>query len=133
MATVFNIKDPNPGTWFSFDDNDAESGKIKIRPVTLAKRQEIHKKTIKTKVEYKHNQRFEVQDVNEDLLSEMIWDYVIVEWQGLVDDENKEIVCDPKTKTVLMSNNIGFAQFVNQCLEQVTKDFEDRVGAAEKN
>ena len=133
MGTKFSIKDPNPGVWFKFNEDDPDSGEIRIRVVNSSKRQEIQKACVKRRVEYKHGQRFEVQDTNDELFSEMLWDYSIMEWNRLEDDDGKPIVCDTDMKVFLMQNNIGFAQFVSRCLELITEEEESRVATIEKN
>lgn len=133
MATIFNFKDPNPGVWFKFDADDPESGEICIRATNQARRDEIRKKTMKRRVEYKHGQRFEVTDTDDVLFSEMLWDYSIVDWKGLVDEEEKPIPCTTETKTKLMRENVGFAQFVGACITKINEDFEDRAQVVEKN
>jgi hypothetical protein len=132
MTTVFSTKDPNPGVWFKFDKNDPESGEIRIRAVNQAKRSEIQKKCVKKKVEYKHGQRFEYTDTKDDLFSEMLWEYSIAEWSGLVDDDGKELVCDTETKVFLMQNNVGFARFVSDCLDKLNEDEENRIARVKK-
>lgn len=133
MATKFSIKDPNPGIYFKFDENDPESGEIRIRAVNAAKRAEIQKKCVKKKIEYKHGQRFEYDVVNDELFSEMLWDYSIMEWHNLEDDEGSPIPCDKETKIFLMQNNIGFSQFVGRCLEKLNEEEDSRVAKLEKN
>jgi len=133
MSTVFSLKDPNPGAWFKFDEEDPESGEISVRAVNQAKRKDIQNKTVKRKVEYKHGQRFEFQDSNEDLFSELLWDYVIADWKGLEDDDGKPIECTTANKIFLMQNNVGFAAFVGKCMELVNDGIEERVKVTEKN
>jgi hypothetical protein len=87
MATKLSMSDPNPGIWFKFDDNDPESGDIGIRPLNQAKRDEIRKKAIKKRIEYKHGQRFEVEELDDDKFSELLWDYSITGWNNLEDDD----------------------------------------------
>jgi hypothetical protein len=127
MGTKFNLKDPNPGAWFKFNEDDPKSGEISIRAVNAAKRREIQKKCIKQKVEYKHGQRFEFTESDDDLFSEMLWDYVIADWHDLEDDDGKPIECTKENKIFLMLNNVGFALFVNECLEKVNDDLENRI------
>jgi hypothetical protein len=121
------MKDPNPGAWFKFNEDDPKSGEISIRAVNAAKRREIQKKCIKQKVEYKHGQRFEFTESDDDLFSEMLWDYVIADWHDLEDDDGKPIECTKENKIFLMLNNVGFALFVNECLEKVNDDLENRI------
>jgi len=133
MGTVFSLKDPNPGIWFKFDEEDPQSGEIAIRAVNQAKRKEIQSKTVKRKVEYKHGQRFEYHDTDDDVFSELLWDYVIADWKGLEDDDGKPIECTRDNKLFLMLNNVGFAAFVAQCMEKVNDGLEDRIKVIEKN
>jgi hypothetical protein len=133
MATKFSIKDPNPGVYFKFDENDPDSGEIRIRAVNAAKRAEIQKKCVKKKIEYKHGQRFEYSDTNEERFSDMLWDYSIMDWNNLVDDDGEHIPCTKGNKVFLMQNNVAFAQFVGSCLEQMNEAEENRVSRLEKN
>jgi len=133
MATVFSIKDPNPGVWFKFDESDPESGEIRIRAMNNEQRKNLQKKSNTKRIEYKHGQRYEVIEVNEDRVSEILWDYCIVEWDRLEDDDGTALVCDSETKATLMQTNVGFAQFVGKCLEILVEQEEDRVARIEKN
>ena len=127
MATVFSVNDPNPGAWFKFDERDPDSGEILIRAMNQVKRSEVQRKCVKNKTEYKHGQRFEFTNTDDDLFSEMLWDYVIVDWNNLEDDDGKPLVCDRKTKLKLMLENVGFSQFVSNCLSILTREEEERV------
>lgn len=133
MATIFSIKDPNPGVWFKFDDTDPESGEIRIRAMNNEQRKKLQKECNKKRVEYKHGQRFEVMDVDDDRFSELLWDYCVVEWNKLEDDDGTALVCNSETKATLMQTNVGFAQFVGKCLEILGEQEEDRVARIEKN
>ncbi len=133
MGTKFSIKDPNPGIWFSFDDEDPNSGRIAIRPVTAARVDEITKRCHKKKVEYKHGQRFDVVDTNEEKAREMLWDYVIADWENLEDDEGKPIDCTVENKVFLMMNHVGFQTFVHEKREEANEIAEDLKRDSEKN
>ena len=133
MGTKFSLKDPNPGVWFRFDQDDQNSGEISIRAVNQRKRREIQRKCIKNRVEYKHGQRFEVQDTNDDLFSELLWDYIVADWNKLEDDDGNPIECTTENKLILMAENVGFQQFVNACLLKVTEEYEERAETIEKN
>ena len=133
MATIFNFKDPNPGIWFKFDADDPESGEICIRATNQARRDEIRKKTMKKRDLFKHGQRFEIVETNDELFSEMLWDYSIVDWKGLVDEDEKPIPCTTETKVKLMTENVGFSVLVGEFINQINEEYEDRKAAAEKN
>ena len=133
MSTIFSIKDPNPGIWFKFNEDDPESGEIKIRVLNSAQRNKVQKTCVKNKTEYKHGQRFEYTETKDDKFSEMLWDYSIVEWNSLEDDEGSTIECTTENKVFLMQNNVGFAQFVSQCMEMLSEDEENRIAMVTEN
>jgi hypothetical protein len=133
MGTKLSMSNPNPGIWFRFDENDPESGEVAIRPLNPAKREEIRKKAVKKRVEYKHGQRFEVEDVNDDLFSELLWDYSITGWSDLVDDDGKPIECNSENKVFLMKNHVGFARFIGDKMERLAEEYEGKMTAENQN
>ena len=133
MATTFNMTDPNPGIWFKFNPDDPESGEISLRPQNAEQRNKTRKKAVKDRVEYKQGQRFEVQDVDDELFSELVWDYSIVDWSGLVDDKGKQIECTTENKVFLMRNHIGFARFVAEKLGELSEGYAERLELENEN
>ena len=133
MATTFNMSDPNPGFWFKFNPDDPESGEISLRPQNAEQRNKTRKKAVKDRVEYKQGQRFEVQDVDDELFSELVWDYSIVDWSGLVDDKGKQIECTTENKVFLMRNHIGFARFVAEKLGELSEGYAERLELENEN
>lgn len=133
MGTKFSLKDPNPGVWFLFDENDPNSGRICIRVLNAIKGQEIAKATTKKRTEYKSGQRFEVSEVDEDKRSQMLWEYTIVDWERLEDDEGKLIPCNLENKSKLMLENIGFSLFVGSCIGKLNEEYEMQRETIEKN
>lgn len=133
MATTLSMKDPNPGIWFKFDESDPKSGEIALRPLNSERRKEIRKKAIKKRVEYKHGQRFPVEEPDDDLFSELVWDYSIVDWSGLVDDAGNEIPCTLENKVFLMRKHIGFARFVSAKLEELSDGYENQLSIENAN
>ena len=133
MGTKFSLKDPNPGVGFLFDENDPESGKIYIRVMNAAKAQEITQATTKKKVEYKHGQRFEIVETDEDKRSRLLWDYTIVGWERLEDDAGNPIECTTENKMKLMLESVPFAAFVGSCINKLNAEYEMLREEAEKN
>ena len=133
MGTKLSMSNPNPGIWFKFDETDPQSGEVGVRPLTPAERDKIRKKAIKKRVEYKKGQRFEVEDVNEDLFSELLWDYSITGWTDLEDDDGREIKCSNENKVFLMRNHVGFARFVAEKMEQLSEEYETKLSAENAN
>ena len=133
MSTKLSMTDPNPGIWFRFDENSSDSGEVAIRPLNPSKREDIRKKCVKRRYEYKHGQRFETEDINEDMYSEMLWDYSITEWSGLVDDNDNEIECTAKNKVFLMKNHVGFARFIGDKMEKLSDEYESKMSLENEN
>jgi hypothetical protein len=129
----FSMKDLNPGAWFNFDDNDPDTGKILIRVMTSGKLAEVRDKTMQTKVEYKNNQRFEFQDPDYDARDLIIWDYCIVDWVDLVDDDGTQIECTTDNKIKLMNEHVNFSLFVESCLDKLNVQHEIHKEYSEKN
>ena len=128
-----NLKDLNPGTWFKFDEEDPESGSICLRVLNAGKLAEIRDKTIKTQVEYRGTNRFEYQSMDNAARDRIIWDYCIVDWEGLIDDEEKPIECTTENKISLMNGHVGFSVFIESCLEKLNKLNEIHAEYLEKN
>ena len=129
----FSMKNLNPGAWFYFDKNDPESGKICIRILSPGKLSEI-RNSIETEVEFKDGQRYEYQKPDTDgIRDKIIWDYCIVDWQNLVDDDNQPIECNIENKLKLMQEHIGFSSFVENCLTQLNEQNEIYKEYSEKN
>lgn len=129
----FNMKDLNPGAWFNFDDEDSATGKILIRVLNSERLAEIRNKTIKTNVEYRGDKRFEFQDIDHSARDRIIWDYCIVDWTDLVDDDEIPIECTTDNKIKLMNEHIGFSLFVESCLDKLNAQSEKMSEYSEKN
>jgi len=127
-----DMKELNPAAKFTFSD-DPDSGVVHIRVMTPGKLAEIRDQTILTKVEYKNHNRFEYTEIDYAKRDQIVWDYCIVSWEGLDDDDGKPIPCTTENKLRLMNEHPGFAGFVNNCLEKLQKDWEKRQDYLEKN
>lgn len=130
----FNIKNLNPGHWFYFDDNKPEEGRICLRVCPENKLKEIIKATSETVVKMHNGNPYETTKRNETEADKMLWDYVIVSWEGLTDvDGETEIPCTAENKHLLMAGDPFFSEFVSKRLEALKRmDFKRREGL-EKN
>ena len=118
----FDLKDLNPGTWFYFDESKPDDGKISIRVLNSEKLAKIRSDTIQTKVEYRANNRHEYHVIDHVGRDKIIWDYCIVDWENLTDDEDNPIECNTDNKIKLMNEHIGFSNLVENCLNQLNAD-----------
>lgn len=128
----FDLENLNPGTFFPFPEEDGEGG-VTIRLASGDELSRIEKACVKKKYEYKKNQRFEVIDEDEIKRSRMLWDYVIVSWEGLTDTEGKPIPCIMENKVKLMQNSTKFSTFVSECISVLTDQMDTYRDSLEKN
>jgi hypothetical protein len=132
---VFNAKDPNPPAKFYFDDEQPEDGHILIRTIPAAEMEKINKRTSKKKPpEYRRGTRYETpNEINEKLRSELIWGFIVVSWEGIVDETGKKIPVTDENKTKFMQEWPAFAILVSEGLEQLTTDNSNIQKAEIKN
>lgn len=113
---VFDIDgDLNPGTWFTLDGG----GKICLRTCNGDTLREFRKKTVKKRAEYKNNQRFVVEETDDDAMSALIWDYCIVNWENILDKNRQPIPCNRDTKNKLMGGSLAFSRCVAEKLDEL--------------
>jgi hypothetical protein len=116
-----NLSDPNPPTKFFFDDDFPEKGFALLRVLPTDEAQRIRKLCSKKRPpEYRRGQRYELDPkMNDELMSEKIWDYSIVSWEGLTDQNDEEIVCTTAMKVQLMKSVPEFTKFFIKCIEML--------------
>jgi hypothetical protein len=120
MTTVFNIKgELNPGTWFYYDEEDEDSGRVLLRTSNAKTLESIYKRTRKDAVDYRTigglAQRFEYQKITKpDLENELLWDYCIMDWEGFKDADGNAIECTKENKVLLMNNSAEFLRFIGR-------------------
>jgi hypothetical protein len=129
----FDLTELNPGVFFSFDENEDGAGGVTIRLANGKILDEINKACIKKKVEFRRGQRHEVIIDNDELRSKMLWEYVIIDWKGLYDQDGKEIPCTKENKVMLMQGSVKFSSFIGNCVEKLTEETEAYEGNLEKN
>jgi len=133
----FNIKDLNPPARF-FYPGSKEKEWIEFRTIPLSKLREWRKKTTVPKVEYHTVEgidrpyRYESEDVNDDKLFELMWDYQIHDW-NIKDTENKPIPCNKESKLLLISNSLEFSNFALSSIKKLNEDEAIRQEQSEKN
>jgi len=126
----FNLENLNPGTFFPFEDGE---GGVTVRVANGSALDEINKKCIKKKFEFRRGQRIEIIDENTELKSSMLWDYVIVDWKGVFDSTDTVIPCNKETKELLMKGSVVFSSFIGECIEKLTEMEESYNEDLEKN
>jgi len=118
----FDMNNLNPGTWFYFDDEKPEEGRVCLRVCNGEILDQIDRETVSRKVEYRKHQRYETEDVDDKKRDLLMWDYVIVDWENLCDANGKEIPCTAENKAKLMTGSPFFFQFVSDCVDRLNAE-----------
>jgi len=126
----FDLDNLNPGTFFEFEDDD---GGVTIRLANSDAMREIDKATVKKKISFHRGQRYEVDVVDEALRSNMIWDYIIIDWENVTDSNGVDIPCTFENKAKLMRESVKFSSFIASCVEQLTDNMSLYEEELEKN
>lgn len=129
----FNLTDLNPGTVCPLDPEDPSAGSITLRTLNSATLADIERQTRKRRVEFRRGQRHEVWDVDESLHSELVWDYAIVDWNGIEDENGTPIPCTRENKAALMAGSPVFSRLVSDLMDHMAESATQRAESAEKN
>jgi len=125
----------NPGVPFTMEGG----GIIYLRVCAGDDLREIRKKSVKKNKEYKrvdgNLQRLTYEEVDEDLQSQLIWDFCIVNWENLFSDaeKTKPIPCTSENKQKLMGKSLVFSKFVGESLQTLRGEEEVKAEEVEKN
>lgn len=129
----FNLEDLNPATTFQLDESNPDAGAIRLRIATAGLIDELRRKFVKTKPEYRSGQRYERTDVDHNGYDSGLWDYCIVGWDGVEDEKGKPIPCTAENKMLLMRESPDFADIVRNCMDVLQEEKARRTEAAAKN
>lgn len=136
----FDLNNLNPGEWFVYPDN--ENTKICLRVCAGDDLREITKQTTKKKIEWKVNpttRRVERAVYDDDLdpdgslFNELLWDFCIVDWEGILDSNKNKIPCTRENKKLLMGKSVKFAQWVVSCLDILRESNKEKEEEEIKN
>jgi len=125
-----NLKELNPGAWFTFPKG---SGKVKLRICSPGELIKIRKQTVGDGVEYVDGKRFEYQNTDSDLERELMWDYCIMDWKDINDAEGNPIPCNKEMKILLMGESPEVLRLVSDGLDKLVKHAAASKVALEKN
>jgi hypothetical protein len=111
---------------------------VEFRTIPMSKLREWRKETVKPKVEYHKTEdvdkpfRYESEDVDDDKLFELMWDWQIVNW-NIEDAENNSIECNKENKLLLISNSLEFSDFALASIKKLSEDELKQRSKSEKN
>lgn len=125
----FNLSNLNPGTTFDIGDGT----RLTIRLCNGAALDEIYSATTNKREVWKRGVRSVDVEVDEARRSELIWDYSIMDWDGIEDEHGKAIPCNAENKATLMRESLVFARLVNGLLDRLIEQTDAAAQALEKN
>ena len=132
-----DIKNLNPPAKFFYPGSKKKEW-VEFRTIPMSKLREWRKETTTPKVEYHTVDgvdkpfRYESEDVDDDKLFELMWDYQIHDW-NIKDNESKPIPCNKENKLLLISNSIEFSDFALSSIKKLTDDELKQREKSEKN
>lgn len=129
----FDLENLNPGVFFPFDEFENAGDGVEIRLASAEIMEIINKKCTKKRVEFRRGQRYEVIEEDEKKRSNMLWDYVILNWKGLEDQEGNPIECTTENKIKLMRGSVKFSGFIGDCIEKLSESSSNLKEESEKN
>lgn len=125
----FDLKNLNPGAWFDLGD-----ARVCLRSVNADKMREIDSLTTKPSVDVRKGQRFQYDKVTDPILRrQLMWDYMIVDWQNILDGEGNPLPCVKENKLTLMNGSPEFLAFVMESLKLLGDAEERQAEELEKN
>jgi hypothetical protein len=105
-----NFPSKNEGTWFYFDSIDESIGGVCLRIMAPSEEDRINKLTTKKTRKPIRGVMTLIEDTNEKLRNELLYDYWIVDWKNIQLD-GKKMECD-KTNKLKMMEVPEFAKFI---------------------
>lgn len=137
----FDLSDEVQGEWFAFFrseikedgtveylDPEADAGKVCLRIADADCIERIQSQTRKKQAEFVRNPStramervvyFDQTPAQEKKERELIWDWAIQDWKGILNADGDPIPCTTENKLRLM-NIPQFARFVGRCLQLIT-------------
>ena len=133
----FDLNNLNPSVRFYWDNSKKEW--IELRNVPIGELRRIRKETIKKEVEYYRPDesdirpfRYESEQIDEEKLNELLWDYQITDWY-FEDADGGAIPCTLENKLLLINNSTEFTDRIIKWLNQLAADTKDIKEKSEKN
>lgn len=143
---AFDLENLNPGEWFTYPGDTKPPERVKIRLPDQKAVKVIDKKTLKKEVEHvqplkksgKIDRRQQLQRIeyevceDEDEREELLIDEIIEDWEIRTPD-GEAIECTTENKIKMMYGSVEFNNFVNDKLEYLGGEEEERKKGEEKN
>ncbi|MBI9110298.1 hypothetical protein [Maridesulfovibrio ferrireducens] len=127
------MNDLNPGTKFYFNENKPKDGCIYLRRLDSEEGKRINKACTTKKIEYKKGQRFAFEEFDDSKFDLLFYDYVIVSWEGLEDEDGTPIPCTAKNKKTLAMKSLVFQKILADAMDKLEEAHIEQEEATEKN
>ena len=129
----FDLTEMNPPVRCWFDEKNKKGGYVDLRVCNGAALQEIRAQTVSRQVEYVGGQRYEYKETDAELEQSLIWDYCIIGWDGVEDQNDRPIPVSRENKVLLMLGSLKFSRFINKQHGRIAKDASELKKQAEEN
>ena len=143
---AFDIDNLNPGEWFEYPGDAVPPERVKLRLPDGETMKRIDKETVTAEVEHvqprkkngKIDRRQPLQRIAYDKIKdetkreELMTDHVIADWEIKTPD-GKDIPCTLENKIKMMQGSVEFNVFINEKLEVLGTEKDQRDKDQEKN
>ena len=103
-----NIDDISNGVWVDYQ----EGATLKIRPLPASKQEELKKEASHDVLKIERGERIITQKLDGFKYEQLLRDWMIEEWKGIVDRNDKPIPCSPKMKFIILDYDHDMRAFV---------------------
>lgn len=112
------FKNPNEGIFFywPWPASSENTGGITVRTINGKELAAIMDACTTKTEEVNDGKIAERTEVDREMRDNLIWDYCIVDWTDLYDEDGAEIKCTQANKRKLMREHPVFPEFVNECI-----------------
>jgi hypothetical protein len=132
---IIDLEKLNAGTWFPLEGG----GQICVRVCAGDDYAAIRAQAVKIKKELvfdpltRQPTKVREEIVDEALQNVLLWDFCIVDWEGLLNTDEQPVPCTKEMKMRLMGKSPTFSKHVFECLEKLRAVEETEAEGQAKN
>ena len=85
--------------------------RLKVRPLSSSKREEFEKLATSNRIEFVNGRRQTVKEPDQEKMEELIRDWIVEDWEGLVDQDDNAIPCTKEMKVLILDYHHNMRMF----------------------
>ena len=128
-----NLGNLNPDVKFLIDENNPAEGSVTLRELDGKTSKENRVKSRAVRTEYENHVKRTVEYTDEDKATELFYDSIIVDWDGITDMKGKPIPCTKEMKVKLVMEDPEFSRLIHDFYAQLTSMSKTHAEEAAKN